>query len=1024
MRGSDVVDRRRLEARGDVDAEFLSSAVDVVVGVAHLDCDTVAREHLNVEAQRLEFLEEHLEALGDSGLLDVLALDDGLVHLDAAEDVVGLDREELLEGVRGTVCLERPHLHLTEALTAELRLTTERLLGDHRVRSGRAGVDLVVHQVVQLQDVHVAHRHRVWERLAGAAVEQARLAGGADQALPVAVGGRRVEQTRDLLLQGTVEHRGGELRAGGGGVRRGRQALRPLGRALDVPALLGGPPEVGLQHLAEVHAARDAHRVEDDVDRRPVGEERHVLDGQDLRDDALVAVTAGELVALGDLALLGDVDHDALVDARAELVVVLRGELLDGDDRALFTVGNLQRGVAHLAALLVEDRAQQALLGRQLGLALGRDLADQDVAGTDLGADADDAALVEVGQQLRAHVREVTRDLLLAELGVAGVDLVLLDVDRGEDVVLHQVLAEDDRVLEVVALPRHERDEQVLAERELAVLRRGAVRQDLADLHALAGVDDHAVVVRGALVGAVELAQVVALRAALVELDGHDIGGHLGDHTGLVGGDHVTRVDGGVALHAGADDRRLGTEERHGLTLHVRTHEGAVRVVVLEERDERGRDRHHLARGDVHVVDALGVDELDLSTLRADQDLVLREGEVGVERGVRLGDEELVLLARGEVVDLVGDRLVHALGVGRLEEAERVDPRKGGEGADEADVRAFRGLDRAHAAVVAGVHVADLDAGTLTGQTTGAKGRQAALVGEARERVVLIHELRQLAGAEELLDRGHHGADVDQGLRRDRLDVLRGHALADDALHAGQTGADLVLDELADRTDAAVAEVVDVVHVEAELDGLAVAHPGQGGAVVVQRDEVLDGRDDVVERQDRVGERLVEAELPVDLVPADLREVVALGVEVEVVEEGTGGLRGDLLTRAELPVDVLERLLLGEDVVLLERRLDRGVARELLEDLLARQAEGLEEHGDRLLALAVDADADLVALVDLELEPGAAARDDLRAVDVAVAGLVQGALEVDTRRADELGDDHTLGAVDDESAVGRHEREV
>src|SRR5690606_41591469 len=70
--------------------------------------------------------------------------------------------------------------------------------------------------------------------------------------------------------------------------------------------------------------------------------------------------------------------------------------------------------------------------------------------------------------------------------------------------------------------------------------------------------------------------------------------------------------------------------------------------------------------------------------------------------------------------------------------------------------------------------------------------------------------------SEELLDRGHDRAHVDQGLRRDRLDVLRGHALADDALHARQTGADLVLDELADRADAAVAEVVDVVDVRSE----------------------------------------------------------------------------------------------------------------------------------------------------------------------------------------------------------------
>ena len=62
------------------------------------------------------------------------------------------------------------------------------------------------------------------------------------------------------------------------------------------------------------------------------------------------------------------------------------------------------------------------------------------------------------------------RDLLRAELGVAGVDLVLVDVDRRQHVVLHEALAEDDRVLEVVALPRHQRDEQVLAERQLAVI--------------------------------------------------------------------------------------------------------------------------------------------------------------------------------------------------------------------------------------------------------------------------------------------------------------------------------------------------------------------------------------------------------------------------------------------------------------------------------------------------------------------------------------------------------------------------
>src|SRR6478752_5674996 len=77
----DLFDGAGLEAAGQVDAEFLGGAVHVVVGVAHLDGHAVAGEHLDVEAQRLQLLEQHLERLRDAGLRDVLALDDGLVDL-------------------------------------------------------------------------------------------------------------------------------------------------------------------------------------------------------------------------------------------------------------------------------------------------------------------------------------------------------------------------------------------------------------------------------------------------------------------------------------------------------------------------------------------------------------------------------------------------------------------------------------------------------------------------------------------------------------------------------------------------------------------------------------------------------------------------------------------------------------------------------------------------------------------------------------------------------------------------------
>src|SRR5690606_22189584 len=294
-------------------------------------------------------------------------------------------------------------------------------------------------------------------------------------------------------------------------------------------------------------------------------------------------------------------------------------------------------------------------------------------------------------------------------------------------------------------------------------------------------------------------------------------------------------------------------------------------------------------------------------------------------------------------------------------------------------------LDRAHAAVVRGVHVTDLEAGPLTGETTRAERGQTTLVRQPGQRVVLVHELGQLAGAEELLDGGDDRPDVDQGLRRDRLDVLRGHALADDALHAGQARADLVLDELADAAQAAVAEVVDVVGLDD--DRLAVVTDGLD-LTGVQLHQVLDRRDDVVDGQDTGVELRVRAQLLVDLVAADLCQVVALGVEVEVLEQRLRGLPRGGLARTQLAVDVEQRVVLALGVVLLQGGAHGLVLAELLEDLLGGPAERLEQDGDGLLALAVDADADHVALVDLHLQPGTPGRDDLGGEDVLVGRLV------------------------------------
>src|SRR3546814_12801899 len=68
----------------------------------------------------------------------------------------------------------------------------------------------------------------------------------------------------------------------------------------------------------------------------------------------------------------------------------------------------------------------------------------------------------------------------------------------------------------------------------------------------------------------------------------------------------------------------------------------------------------------------------------------------------------------------------------RFDEAVFVDARKGREAVDQADVRAFRRLDRADAAIVGRVNVADLEARAFAGQAARPERRHAALVGDRK----------------------------------------------------------------------------------------------------------------------------------------------------------------------------------------------------------------------------------------------------------------------------------------------------
>ena len=196
--------------------------------------------------------------------------------------------------------------------------------------------------------------------------------------------------------------------------------------------------------------------------RSPLQRQRHGIEREDLpellvpscRDPFdLLAFQLAELTDPRSALFL----KEGIIDASREDLHV--------DHGATHPRRNAQGRVLHVLGLLAEDRRQELLLGRELGLSLGGNLTHQDVATGETSPASHDATLVKVDQALFGHVRDLAGDLLHPALCVPDVQFELLNVDRREHVLLDQLLADDDGVFVVVPVPGHEGDEHVAAER-------------------------------------------------------------------------------------------------------------------------------------------------------------------------------------------------------------------------------------------------------------------------------------------------------------------------------------------------------------------------------------------------------------------------------------------------------------------------------------------------------------------------------------------------------------------------------
>lgn len=171
-------------------------------------------------------------------------------------------------------------------------------------------------------------------------------------------------------------------------------------------------------------------------------------------------------------------------------------------------------------------------------------------------------------------------------------------------VVFDEAFRHDDGVFVVVPVPRHERDGDVLSQSQIAVFHRRSVGQNLSDFDLIADFDDRHLVDAGSRVGTGEFLQDVFFFDFLFAVFDDDLPRiDISDGAVCFRHDRRARVFRDVVFQSGSHIRRMRFQQRKRLTLHVRAHQGTVRIVVFQKRNTRRSDGNDLFRRDVDIVD-------------------------------------------------------------------------------------------------------------------------------------------------------------------------------------------------------------------------------------------------------------------------------------------------------------------------------------------------------------------------------------------------------------------------------------
>ncbi len=307
-------------------------------------------------------------------------------------------------------------------------------------------------------------------------------------------------------------------------------------------------------------------------------------------------------------------------------------------------------------------------------------------------------------------------------------------MNGGKAIFLYYAFRDQNGVFEVVAVPRHERHAHVLTQRQLTEIGGRAISQHITTFNRLAQRNTWHLIDTGVLVGACVLGQVVDIdtrftRVHLIFVDfNHDTRG-----INVLNGTTTFRYGSyaGVyryrALHTGTNQRLISTQSWNRLTLHVCTHQCAVGVIVLQERDQRCTDGNYLLGRNVHVINLIATEQARFAFTTAGHQ-VINKRTLFSEVGVGLSDNVVTLFNRREVMNFIGNQTFAYATVWGFKETILVGLCIHRQGVDQTDVWTFRRFDWTHTTVMRRVNVSNFKACTLTRQTARAESRNTTLM--------------------------------------------------------------------------------------------------------------------------------------------------------------------------------------------------------------------------------------------------------------------------------------------------------